>query len=116
MQGLLLQNNSNHLNQEHQITNSKKSKAHQNFSAHFHIQSQNQEGDLISTLPQSIPKPRGRPNGSKNLKRTVLDFDPDSIGQRTRSKLAKGNYDEDGDFLLPVVDLVLNGIFIFAIF
>ena len=31
-------------------------------------------------------------------------MDPDTIGQRTRSKLAKGEYDEDSDYLMPVVN------------
>ena len=52
-------------------------------------------------------KPRGRPKGSKNLRR-INNIDPDTIGERTRSKLAKGEYDEDGDYLMPVVYDAVN--------
>ena len=58
----------------------------------------------FSTHPQSIPRSKGRPKGSKKMKRTVLNYGPDPIGQRTRSKIAKGNFVEDGDFLMPVVN------------
>ena len=56
------------------------------------------------TPPQSLPRPRGRPLGSKNRKRTILDFGPDPIGQRTRSKLARESMDEDGDHYMAMVD------------
>ena len=59
----------------------------------------------FSTPPQSLPKSRGRPQGAKNRKRTVLDFGPDPIGQRTRSKVPRTNTDEDGDQHMDVVGL-----------
>ena len=56
----------------------------------------------FSTPPQTIIRPKGRPKGSKNIKRVY--FDAEAIGQRTRSKLHKGEYDDDGDYLMPVVN------------
>jgi hypothetical protein len=56
----------------------------------------------FSTPPQTIVRPRGRPKGSKNIKRVY--FDAEAIGQRTRAKLHKGEYDEDGDYLMPILD------------
>ena len=56
----------------------------------------------FSTPPQTIVRPRGRPKGSKNIKRVY--FDAEAIGLRTRSKLHKGDYDDDGDYLMPVVN------------
>jgi hypothetical protein len=56
----------------------------------------------FSTPPQTLAKPRGRPKGSKNIKRVY--FDAEAIGQRTRAKLHKGEYDEDGDYLMPILD------------
>ena len=58
--------------------------------------------DEFSTPPQTLPKPRGRPKGSKNIKRVY--FDAEAIGQRTRAKLHKGEYDEDGDYLMPILN------------
>ena len=52
----------------------------------------------FSTPPQTIIRPRGRPKGSTNIKRVC--FDAEAIGQRTRSKLHKGEYDDDGDYLI----------------
>ena len=34
-------------------------------------------------------------------------FDAEAIGQRTRAKLQKGEYDEDGDYLMPVLNYVV---------
>ena len=68
----------------------------------------NQENDnpisleVFSTPPQTACKPRGRPKGSKNIK--WVFFDPEAIGQRTRTNLQKENYDDDGDYLKPVVN------------
>ena len=56
----------------------------------------------FSTPPQTLAKPRGRPKGSKNIKRVY--FDAEAIGQRTRAKLHKGEYDEDGDYLMPILN------------
>jgi hypothetical protein len=56
----------------------------------------------FSTPPQTIVRPRGRPKGSKNIKRVY--FDAEAIGLRTRAKLHKGDYDDDGDYLMPVVN------------
>ena len=56
----------------------------------------------FSTPPQTLPKPRGRPKGSKNIKRVY--FDAEAIGLRTRAKLHKGEYDEDGDYLMPILN------------
>jgi hypothetical protein len=56
----------------------------------------------FSTPPQTLVKQRGRPKGSKNIKRVY--FDAEAIGQRTRAKLQKGEYDDDGDYLMPVLN------------
>jgi hypothetical protein len=56
----------------------------------------------FSTPPQTLAKPRGRPKGSKNIKRVY--FDAEAIGLRTRAKLHKGEYDEDGDYLMPILN------------
>ena len=60
----------------------------------------------FSTPPQTIVRPRGRPKGSKNIKRVY--FDAEAIGLRTRAKLHKGEYDEDGDYLMPICDDAVN--------
>ena len=61
-----------------------------------------ESSDEFSTPPQSLQKQRGRPKGSKNIKRVY--FDPEAIGQRTRAKFLKGEYDDDGDYLMPVLN------------
>ena len=58
--------------------------------------------EVFSTPPQTLAKQRGRPKGSKNIKRVY--FDAEAIGQRTRAKLHKGEYDEDGDYLMPILN------------
>ena len=60
--------------------------------------------DDFSTPPQSLTRKPGRPKGSKNLKRMEINYDPEAIGQRTRSKMYKGNLDEEGDYLMPVLN------------
>ena len=51
--------------------------------------------DEFRTTPQTITKPVGRSKGSTNLKQ-IINVDPEAIAPKTRSKLAKGEYDKDG--------------------